>query len=154
MLLHHTVTICLFAGSYLYNCLECAAVLAFLHDIADVAICLSKIFMETNMKCLKGSIFVLNMTVWFYTRCFLYPYFLYQMSSFVPDMGQGIVTPIFFYLLICLFILHWYWFYVFVVIFLKFFIESKIAKMKKSIRDVSNYMKSNRRTRHRSRGES
>ena len=132
LFLHHTITLYLYGGGYLYSCLELGAIMAFLHDIADVTICISKIFMETNYKFTKGLIFGINIIVWFYTRCFLYPLFLYQSSQFVPDMG--VLTPIFYYLLICLFFLHFYWFYIFVSIFIKYIVERKLNSIRKSVR--------------------
>ena len=33
--LHHIITVYLIIGSYLINCWECGAVIAFIHDISD-----------------------------------------------------------------------------------------------------------------------
>ena len=35
MMLHHLATIYLLSGSYMFNCWECGAVIAFLHDFSD-----------------------------------------------------------------------------------------------------------------------
>ena len=136
LFLHHTITLYLYGGAYLYNCLECGAIMSFLHDLADVTICISKILMETNFKFMKGLIFLINILVWFYTRCCLYPVFLYQLSQYIPELSHPIITPIFYYLMICLFFLHCYWFLIFVSIFVKYLVERKLNRIRNSVRST------------------
>ena len=78
--LHHVVTIYLFGGCYLYNNWEQGVTISFLHILADLTTNVAKILSETIYK--KTAIFmfvIVHMTVWFYSRCIVLPYIIYQL---------------------------------------------------------------------------
>lgn len=63
------------------------------------------------------------MVIWFYTRNLLLPYYIYVI--FIQDVEEftknsPFVQPFFCYLLGCMFMLHCYWFAMFVMMLLKF----------------------------------
>lgn len=76
--LHHIVSLYLFGGTYLFNQWEGGAVLAFLHDIADITTSIIKVLSDTKYKNVAGAFFIVfQMPVWFYTRCLVLPYTIY-----------------------------------------------------------------------------
>ena len=79
MALHHIVSLYLFGGYYLFNAWETGAVVALLHDIADITANLVKLLAESKFKTSTAVVFVIHMIVWFYTRLFLLPLFIYQI---------------------------------------------------------------------------
>jgi len=79
MALHHMATIYLLFGSYLFNCWECGAIIAFLHDFSDFHGHMSKLLSQLRFeKCtvIQG---LIMMSVWFWTRCFSFPLIIYQI---------------------------------------------------------------------------
>lgn len=74
--LHHIVAMSLFGGLYFFNAWEPGAVIAFLHDIADVPIALSRGLGETRFKIVTVSIFLCAMAIWFWTRLITLPYLM------------------------------------------------------------------------------
>ena len=122
MMLHHTITIYLLVGSYIWNMWECGAIIFFLHDTSDIPGHLVKALVQTIYD--KVSLFVclIMMATWFYMRCFLLPYCIYYTWNqgykdnaldrmWFPKYGVSI--PIFNYFLCLLVVLHYYWFSLF-----------------------------------------
>lgn len=115
--LHHIVSMYLFGGCYMYNQWECGAVIAFLHDIADIFGNSSKALSDTKYQVTTAVYFVgLHMPVWFYTRCLVLPYMISKAFYMRPPQLNPMVIPFFSYLLCCMFVLHVYWFYLFLKI--------------------------------------
>ena len=79
--LHHIAALYLFGGCYLFNAWNGGAVIALLHDIADITTSVTKLLSETNYKKTLGVEFVFHMIVWFYTRNLLLPYFTWIVAS-------------------------------------------------------------------------
>ena len=119
---HHIVALYLFGGCYLFNAWNCGSVIALLHDIADITTSVTKTLAETNYKNLLGATFVLHMGIWFYTRNALLPYFIWILSNQGDqvDFKSPIVLPFFVYLLSCMCLLHYYWFFMFCKMLMKF----------------------------------
>lgn len=120
--LHHIVTLYLFSGCYMCNVWEIGSVIAFLHDIADITTNIVKAFAETNYGNTTAVIFVTHMSIWFYTRNFLLPYMIYKIYV-MPDIsfkGEALIQPFFCYLLSLMFMLHCFWFYMFISMISKF----------------------------------
>ena len=116
MALHHIVAIYLFGGCYLSNVWEIGSVIAFLHDIADITTNIVKCLAESQFKIATAIVFIIHMCIWFYTRNLLLPWMIYQLQ-FVFEFNFGdewLVKPFFAYLLGCMFMLHCYWFSMFV----------------------------------------
>ena len=113
MLLHHTVALYLYGGSYMMNVWETGAVIAYIHDLSDISVSLIKILAETSCKKPLAVVVVLHMMLWFYVRNLVYPYLIYLCWVTPIDFGHWIILPIYIYLLSCLAILHVYWFILF-----------------------------------------
>lgn len=111
--LHHIVAMYLYLGCYLFNGWEIGAVIALIHDIADVTTGAVKTSSETRYSTLTAIIFVTHMSVWFYTRLILLPWTIYSIYLEPVYMGRDFVKPTFMYLLTCMFLLHAYWFSLF-----------------------------------------
>jgi hypothetical protein len=86
MALHHILTLYLFGGCYLFNVWETGAVIAFLHDVADITTNTIKTLAETNSKKVLAVVFVTHMVVWFYTRLAVLPYFIFNISQMEDDV--------------------------------------------------------------------
>ena len=92
MALHHIVSIYLFGGCYLLNGWECGSVIALLHDIADITTNITKCGAESRFKTPVVIVFLIHMSVWFYTRNFLLPqyiYFIWNIDN--VDFGHPII---------------------------------------------------------------
>ena len=111
MALHHIVTIYLFTGCYLMNCKEIGAVIAFLHDIADITTPLTKSFAESKFKIQTIFVFFTNLIIWALTRNVVFPWIIYNIIYNISDdfNGEPFMRPFFAYLLSCLALLHFYW---------------------------------------------
>jgi len=121
--LHHIVALYLFGGVYMANFFECGSVVAVLHDIADILTNFTKFFAETKLSNFTGASFVVYMGVWFYTRIFVLPQLIYGIWVYTPehpDIELNFLIPVFCYLLFIMFMLHCYWFMLFVGILRKF----------------------------------
>lgn len=118
--LHHIVSIYLFGGCYLFNAWETGAVIAFLHDIADVLTGVVKFLSESVFKTTAGVVFVILMIIWCYTRCLVLPYLIYQIWIMPVDFQSDLVKPFFCYLLGCMCCLHFFWFSMFLRLFHKY----------------------------------
>lgn len=119
MALHHLVTVYLFGGLYLLNTLEVGSAIAFLHDIADIFVNIVKFSGETEHDNLSAFLMIVHMIVWAYTRLITLPYMIYQIA--ISDMIIGKYSKwIFCYLLTCMFLLHCFWFTLFVRMIINF----------------------------------
>ena len=112
MALHHFLSLYLYGGSYLCNAWECAGVIAFLHDTAAITTDLTKLLTETKYKWATATVFFFHLGLWSYTRMYVYPILIYELSNYTPDMESQVLRPIFVYLLSGLCVLHFYWFYI------------------------------------------
>lgn len=81
----------------------------------------TKALSDTTFKNTTAATFVgIHMPIWFYTRCTVLPYMISVVWTLRPPVLQPIVIPFFCYLLGCMFVLHVYWFFLFIKIVLKF----------------------------------
>lgn len=110
--LHHIVALYLFGGCYMCNVLENGMTIAFLHDIADITTSISKALGETRYDTLAASVFSVNMMIWGWTRCYSLPFeYIYGIYLYCPHFEYKVVKPMFIYLLSCMALLHYYWYY-------------------------------------------
>lgn len=120
MTLHHMVTVFLLGGCYLYNAWEIGAVIVLLHDIADITTSMIKVLAETNFKYSTLAVTLLNLGLWGWTR----NYGLYHAISKIWETQIDFGTPfnlyMFVFLLSCLLMLHYWWFYLFIKAIWKF----------------------------------
>jgi hypothetical protein len=115
MVLHHIVTVYLFAFSHFTNTIVGGLVLL-IHDSGDICIGFSRIFSETHNVLAVKIFFSSNCFIFAYTRLLIFPYVVYVSIIKIPVYAVSpYMQPIFGFLMTCLFILHCYWF----VLFLK-----------------------------------
>ena len=120
MLFHHLCTLYLYGFSYLTNT-YIGGVIAIVHDISDILVSFTRIFAESEYKKTTGTIFMLTLISWAYSRLFVLPYIIYVIIE-VPVFGvSAYIKPIFVFLLLCLMGLHIYWFVLCSKIMLNFF---------------------------------
>lgn len=81
MVLHHVCAVYLFGGLYLLNCWEVGAVIAFLHDIADIFVNIVKFAGETVYDKCAVFCMVMIMIVWGHTRLITLPYCIYVIIN-------------------------------------------------------------------------
>ena len=128
MMLHHTVAIYLYGGSYMFNVWETGAVIAYIHDFSDITVSLVKIVAESKFTNIVGPIFVMHMSLWAYLRMWVYPYLIWTCWVTPVDFGHWIVLPIYVFFLTCLLMLHIYWFYYFCVILVHYIKKGHATK--------------------------
>lgn len=123
MMFHHLVTIYLFGFSYMSNTLI-GAVIAFIHDIADIGVTWTRAWAESQYKPLAAYSFVLTLVAWFYTRLMMLPWCIYIACVKLEIYAASpYIQPIFGFLLTCLFVLHIYWFLLCIRILFNFFFK-------------------------------
>jgi hypothetical protein len=120
MALHHMVSVFLYGGCYLYNAWEIGAVIALIHDIADISTSMIKVLAETSYKLTTVAVFLVHMAVWFYTRNYGLPLAIMKIYETKIDLGTPFNLHMFCYLLSCLVLLHYWWFYLFIKHLVKF----------------------------------
>ena len=74
--LHHLVAIFLFLGAYFLESVPEGADIAFLHDIADIFINLTRFSAETRHSKMTAGLFVLSIITWILTRLVWFPAFI------------------------------------------------------------------------------
>ena len=119
--LHHIIALYLFGGGYMLNAWEAGAVIAFLHDIADIFTSLIKVMAETKYIHKTAQFFPVCMLIWFYTRIFLLPQFIYTLyTEDSIEFHSPLIRYYLCFMLLCLTILHCHWFLMFCRIYKKF----------------------------------
>ena len=82
---------------------------------------------ETEYTNTTGAVFLIFTCIWFYTRNIVFPYIIYICWNYDVDMGNSIyapyLIPFFCFMLFCLFIMHCYWMYLFIVMIYRFATE-------------------------------
>merc|ERR1712080_75460 len=106
MVLHHVVTIYLFAFMYLNNLWESGCTIIILHDISDFWIAACKAFSETKWTKHTVYLFVPNMLIWFYWRLCVLPFAVWKYWNRKINKEFDTFKPFFCYLLLCLWFLH------------------------------------------------
>ena len=126
MLLHHLVTVYLFAFSYLSN-QSIGGPVTFLHNWADVAISFTRIWSETKFaNSIALPSFALMLLVWFYTRLYVFGSLIYSSYSIEIYTKSPFMKPNFIFLLCCLYMLHLYWSYMFLKIIYTIISKNKV----------------------------
>ena len=142
MLLHHIAAFCLYF-CYIYgNLVPFGAVIAYLHDLADVFGNLCKALNSSTYQDSSAFFFVMCMIVWFATRCIILPqmiYCIFNNYAYGPGLEhyQPFVTlnGVFLSVMLCL---HYFWFAMFCKILSRYIIkgetedtQNKVVKEKK-----------------------
>ena len=130
----------------MFNAWEVGSTIAFLHDIADVTTNVMKTLSESRFKKESAITFVLHMTIWFWTRLIVLPYLIFLIFTQAPrdvfSSGAEIVIPFFCYLLGCMFMLHIYWFSMFVRLLNKYMYQGVVEDEQNKTEFIENKKKS------------
>ena len=127
MMLHHLICIFLYGGGYLMNILHSASIVAFLHDSSDICITFSKMFVETHFERINLCFFIANLFSWGLNRLVYFPVLIYEIhtySALVTDWNRFCVFN-FTFMLSCLFLLHCYWYTMFINILIKYMFKGE-----------------------------
>jgi hypothetical protein len=81
MLMHHIVTVYLYEGYYMLNVWEIGSLIAYLHDFGDIFVNIVKFMAETPYGNCTAVIFLVHMSMWFYTRCIILPWIIYNIFN-------------------------------------------------------------------------
>lgn len=86
MLLHHIATVALYFCMIFGNNSGIGCVIAYLHDIGDIFGCTVKCCSTTRASNLTLGVFIVMMSVWFWTRLFVLPQMIWlAMTEPFPD---------------------------------------------------------------------
>ena len=133
MLLHHFVTVFLYAFSYLTNLTKAGSVIMFLHDWADVPTSSVKAFTETTYSKISVFLGISMLVVWFYSRLVVLPPIIYEggiKAKYYTQHGANFNCHYYLaFFLIILLILHVYWFYVLVIVIKNYATKGKIEDL-------------------------
>jgi len=123
MILHHTCTIFLMSFSYLINFIRIGTLVLFVHDVPDIFAYAIKFVVDTGNAPLILTFYFALLAVWGYVRLFVFPLFVIY-SSFYESwtvLGDKVYGRLFFNaMLVMLFVLHVYWYTLFIKMGLKF----------------------------------
>jgi len=111
MTLHHLVTLLLYGSSYLLNMQEIGSTIAFIHDIGDVIINVSKMLSETLLWKYAAIPHASNIIVWGYTRLLVFPWVIYTYVILPTDHDHTIIKRNLATFLCILVVLHTYWYW-------------------------------------------
>lgn len=118
MLLHHIAAIALYPGLIFGGLMGAGVVAAWLHDIADIAVTICRIFVTLEWKWTSTLAYFAMVTAWFYTRLMILPYYIW-MSIFEFKFPEAlahyqpfIYIEIFFVSIMQ--VLHVFWFAMFI----------------------------------------
>lgn len=129
MLIHHLATSSLIASMVFSNTMTIGCSIAFLHDVADITVTLTKYYGQTPNDIAAAAWMIANMGLWFYTRelCLGYLiYIIYSTFQYRPDfMGYQPITWISGTFLFFLWLLHIYWFKIFIVMMYRAIVTGK-----------------------------
>ena len=84
MMLHHFLTLVLYAGSYLINCVEIGILVVYCHDWADVFGHFGKSFGDTHFKKIKYFNGVSMWLGWLISRLITFPMAIWYGVYVVP----------------------------------------------------------------------
>merc|ERR1719265_767735 len=83
-MLHHGLTLVLYSGSYLINCVEIGILVVYAHDWADLFCQFTKCFTDLHFKKIQYFNGVALWTGWFLSRCYTFPLAIWYGVYVVP----------------------------------------------------------------------
>ena len=116
MLLHHIATLALMTGSFLSNFMAIGACIAWLHDIGQVPLQLSKVLSATTYAKSTIAVFAVTLLLWVVTRLCWFAFFIFSTYTLDPTEETGRDAPLTLCIranaiyLTTLYLLHIYWF--------------------------------------------
>jgi len=142
MFVHHIVTIILLCGSYACGYQRIGLLVQLIHDVSDIGVDLLKMFNYLKLEGTQGLflseiVYVGNLCSWMYWRLYIFPYYVIYSSAYeshvkLASHSKGDILaninpfelwsiypdyPLLIAMngaLVLLFLLHWYWFFLFV----------------------------------------
>jgi len=115
---HHVATVILILASYSLRFSRVGSVVLAIHDASDVLLEISKMFKYSGSTMIPSILFILFAISWIVLRLIYFPFWIIWSTSYevllTLDMDEHkIEGPIYYYifnsLLICLLVLHIYW---------------------------------------------
>ena len=85
MLLHHLLTVALYAFSYMTNSIKIGSLIMYLHDWADIWTPFTKFWVDTPYKYTTIVSGVIIWSVWFYSRLIVFPQIIYWGVYIYPQ---------------------------------------------------------------------
>ena len=120
MFIHHVASMSLYPGFLFGNIIGVGVVLAWLHDIADIFVNITRLFNVLDLKVPTLAAYLVMVAVWAYTRLYILPFYIYKisvelnwpdhLSHFAPLKWLELVF------LMVMQLLHIYWFGLFMKI--------------------------------------
>ena len=86
MMVHHFVTVALIVGSYCFTYCRIGMLVLLVHDSSDVFVCICKASHMCGWKKVSHTAFVFMVTIWFYTRLYLYPVWVIGSTWSFPEV--------------------------------------------------------------------
>ena len=111
LILHHSFTVALIFNGYFANLIPISAMISLIHDVTDVFVYATRVFVDTIYDKLAFFFYVSLMIVFAYSRLYVYPvYLLYHAMWYNehPEIVPGFRLMYFF--LHSLLLLHVYWY--------------------------------------------
>lgn len=133
MFLHHVAAVCLYPGFILSNVMGVGVVLAWLHDIADIAVNFTRLVLVMDMKIVAFLGYLVMISLWVYTRLLILPMYIYRILTgySFPDhiwhFNFLIYLEITF--LMIMQVLHVHWFILFLKIGKRFITKGQAVDM-------------------------
>ena len=139
MFLHHFVSLLLLIFSFISNYLRFGALILFELGIAEIPTNISRLLV--NLKGIKLGLTVSTaamMIVWFYTRCYVFPYEIIYKGIYIGAYScfpeeYYIAIWVYMGLLLLLAILQYYWFFIMVKMIIHVFRKGEAVDL--SIQD-------------------
>jgi len=133
MMLHHGLTLVLYTGSYLINCVEIGILVVYAHDWADVFVHWCKCFTDTHFKYIQYPNGASCWLMWFVSRIYTFPLAIWYGVYVVPytkvnvwaGSGEARILNILGAFCGVLYLLNIFWFYKISLSVFKFAITGK-----------------------------
>lgn len=81
MFLHHVAAVCLYPGFIFSNVMGVGVVIAWLHDIADIAVNMCRLVLTLDFKIPAFLCYLVMVTLWIYTRLIVLPVYIYRILT-------------------------------------------------------------------------
>ncbi|CDW81302.1 lag1 longevity assurance [Stylonychia lemnae] len=112
---HHIVTLALIVKSYSINYLPIGAIIMLLHDLSDIFLSIFKLCCDVLPMKIQMTSYFIMLTSWIYLRMWFFPVnVIYAYILQVQDSKDYVILEnywILLYFVICLYVLHIFWFY-------------------------------------------
>lgn len=134
MLLHHSMTVFLIGLAYYMNYVTMSLLVLFTHDISDMFVYLTRVFVDTDFKKATLASYTLLMVSWAYTRLIVFPVELIATATYFNPVyeeihGMWLLGGMLHFLLV----LHFYWFYLLIKMGMRFATKGKVQDIQHKI---------------------